>query len=46
MKLKSPRVEASKKPNIGDVIQIKDNVPRGSWKIEKIFELISNKEET
>ena len=44
MKLKSQRVEASELPGIGDVIQIKENILRGSWKIGKIVKLISNKE--
>ena len=40
--LKSPRVEAKEIPSKGDIAQIKANLPRGSWKIGKIIELLSN----
>ena len=40
--LKSPRVQSLKKPEVGDVVQIKENLPRGAWKVGKILELISN----
>ena len=40
--LKSPRVEVKEIPSKGDIVQIKANVPRGSWKIGKIIELLPN----
>ena len=43
-KLKSPRVESSEIPKIGDVVQIKENTPRGTWKMGRIVELISSRE--
>lgn len=36
IKLKWYRVDASQIPGIGEVIQIKENIPRGSWKIGEI----------
>ena len=42
--LKSPRIEVKEIPSKGDIIQIKANVPRGSWKIGKIIELLPNSE--
>ena len=41
---KSPRVEAKEIPSKGDIVQIKAIVPRGSWKIGKIIELLPNSE--
>ena len=40
--LKEPLVEAKEIPSTGDTVQIKANVPRGSWKIGKIIELLPN----
>ena len=40
--LKSPRVEVKEIPSKGDIVQIKANVPRRSWKIGKIIELLPN----
>ena len=42
--LKSPRVEAKEILSKGDIVQIKANVPRGSWKIGKIIKLLPNTE--
>ena len=42
--LKSPRVEAKEIPSKRDIVQVKPNVPKGSWKIEKIIELLPNSE--
>ena len=44
IKLKAARIESHKCPNIGDIVQVKDNIPRGAWKIGRINELIFNKE--
>ena len=42
--LKSLRVETKEILSKGDIVQIKANVPRGSWKIGKIIELLPNSE--
>ena len=42
--LKLPRAEAKEIPSKGDIVQIKANVPRGSWKTGKIIELLPNSE--
>ena len=42
--LKLPLVEAKETPSKGDTVQIKANVPRRSWKIGKIIELLPNSE--
>ena len=39
IKLKSNRVQSSEKPKNGDVVLIKDDLPRGSWKIGRIIQL-------
>ena len=38
LELESPRIKASKVPKIGDVIQIKEDLLRRSWRIGKIVE--------
>ena len=40
VKLDHPRIQAKRVPKPGDVIQIKEDLPRGSWKIGKIVEMI------
>jgi len=40
--LKGPRIESSESPIIGTVVQVKEDLPRGSWKIGKIVELIKS----
>ena len=42
LKLKSPRVESKETPKIGDIVQLKEDLPRGSWKLGKIVELITS----
>ena len=42
--LKSPWVEAKEIPSKGNIVQIKVNLPRGTWKIGKIIELLPNSE--
>ena len=43
--LKLRRVEAKEIPSKGYIFQIKANLPRGSWKIGKIIELLPNSED-
>ncbi|XP_053407961.1 uncharacterized protein LOC128559664 [Mercenaria mercenaria] len=38
--LKSHRVQSSFKPSVGDVVLIKDDLPRGLWKMGKVIKLI------
>ena len=42
IKLKSKRIESKELAKVGNVVQVKENAPRGSWKIAKIVELIPN----
>ena len=44
IKMKAARIESHKSPNIGDIVQVKDNIPRGAWKIGRIKGLLFNKE--
>jgi len=38
--IKSPRVQSEKQPKKGDVVLVKDDLPRGQWKVGKIEDLI------
>ena len=40
MKLKTPRIQASVAARVGHVVLIKDDMPRGCWRVCKIAELI------
>ena len=40
--LKSRRIESSYSPKVDDVMLIKDNVPRGCWKVGKVVSLVSS----
>ena len=42
LKLKSPRIEANEAPQIGDIVQLKEDLPRGSWKLGKIVKFITS----
>ena len=38
-KLKSGRIQSHQEPNVDDIVIVKDETPRGSWKLAKIVEL-------
>ena len=42
LKLKPPRIEANETPQFGDIVQLKKDLHRGSWKLAKIVELITS----
>ena len=37
-----PRVQSQKQPNIGDIVQIKEDGSRGTWKIGRIVEFLQS----
>ena len=37
---KHSRIQAKKCPKIGDIVQIKDSLPRGTWRMGHIVEMI------
>ena len=37
---KHPRVQSVKEPRIGDIVQVKDSSPTGTWRIGRIIEMI------
>ena len=43
-KLKGPRVQSPYTANVGDVVLIKDELPRGSWRLGRIQELINSRD--
>ena len=45
IKLKESRVKSPYKASVGDVVLIKDNLPRGTWRIGRIKELIVSRDE-
>ena len=44
-KLKSPRVQTPTAAKVGHIVLIKDNLPRGCWRIGRITELISSRDQ-
>ena len=44
-KLKSPRVQTPTETKVGHIVLIKDNLPRGCWRVERITELISSRDQ-
>ena len=43
-KLKGPRVQSPYRANVGDVVLIKDDLPRGRWRLGRIQELIKSRD--
>ena len=43
-KLKGPRVQSAYAANVGGVVLIKDDLPRGSWRLGRIKELIKSRD--
>ncbi len=43
-KIKAPRVQYSETPSVGDVVLIKDDVPRGQWKMGKVATLRTSRD--
>ena len=42
--LKQPRKSVMQAPQVGDVVLIRENLPRGQWKVSKISKLIKGKD--
>ena len=42
--MKHSRKQSSKEPRVGDIVQIRESTPRGSWKIGKITELLKSQD--
>ena len=42
--LKSGRAQSHFPPNIGDIVLLKENVPRGCWKLDKVVNLFSSRD--
>jgi len=42
--LKGPCSTAVEMPEVGDIVLIKENLPRGKWKIGRITELIKSRD--
>lgn len=40
--LKSGRIQSHFSPNVGDVVLLKDNLPRGCWKLGKVVNLVTS----
>ncbi|XP_053383165.1 uncharacterized protein LOC128549742 [Mercenaria mercenaria] len=42
--LKTGRIQSSDQPSIGDIVLLKEDLPRGSWKLGKIVNLIQSRD--
>ena len=40
--VKGPRIQAAEEPKVGSIVFLKEDLPRGVWKMTKITELISS----
>ena len=43
-KLKSGRMQSHFTPNVGDVVLVKDDLPRGCWRIGKVVNLVQSRD--
>ena len=41
---KHPRVESVKEPRIGDIVQVEDSSPRGTWRTGRVTEMIESQD--
>ena len=41
---KHPRVESVKEPRIGDIVQVEDSSPRGTWRTGRVNEMIESQD--
>ena len=41
---KHPRIQSVNEAKVGDIVQIKESTPRGSWKIGRIVEMIQSQD--
>jgi hypothetical protein len=44
MELKQPRVKSKVPPQIGDVVHVKENLPRGCWRLARVVDLVPSKD--
>jgi len=42
--VKGPRIKAAEDPQVGSVVLLKDNLPRGVWRMGRITELIPSQD--
>ena len=42
--MKHSKKQSPKEPQVGDIVQIKDSTPRGSWRIGKVSELFKSQD--
>ena len=41
---KHPRLQSVKEPRIGDIVQVKNSSPRGTWRIGRVIEMIESQD--
>ena len=42
---KHPRIQSSKELKLGEIVEIKDSTPRGTWRIGKIIEFVKSQDD-